>query len=226
MSTNAIKKAVAYKAAELIENGMHIGLGTGSTVFFFIERLIQRCKDGLKIRAIASSEQSFRQAKAGNISLLDIDTVTALDLTVDGADEIDPQKRMIKGGGGAHVREKIVATMSREMIVIIDESKLVTTLGKHNLPVEILPFARNAILHHISKAGYKGEFRRKIDGNLFVTDNGNLLIDIHFDTLRKNPEQDHEALLHMPGVVDTGFFFNLAGRVIIGFADGQVVIKP
>jgi ribose 5-phosphate isomerase A len=226
MSTDAIKKTVAYKAAELVENGMHIGLGTGSTVFFFIERLIQRCKKGLKIRAIASSEQSLQQAKAGNIPLLDIDAVSTLDLTVDGADEIDPQKRMIKGGGGAHVREKIVATMSREMIVIIDESKLVTALGKHKLPVEILPFARNAIFHHIGKAGYKGEFRKKNDGKLFVSDNGNLLIDIHFDSLRKNPEQDHETLLHIPGVVDTGFFFNLAGRVIVGFADGQIVIKP
>ncbi len=226
MSTDAIKKAVGYKAAELIENEMHIGLGTGSTVFFFIERLIQRCKEGLKIRAIASSEQSFQQAKAGKIPMLDIDTVTALDLAIDGADEIDPQKRMIKGGGGAHVREKIVATMSHEMIVIIDESKLVTALGKHKLPVEVLPFARNAILHHIDKAGYQGEFRKKTDGSLFATDNGNFLIDIHFDTLRKNPEQDHETLLHVPGVVDTGFFFNLAGRVIVGFDDGRVVIKP
>lgn len=225
MSIDTIKKTVAYKAAELIENGMHIGLGTGSTIFFFIERLVQRCKEGLKIRAIASSEQSLRQAKTGGIPLLDIDTVTALDLTVDGADEIDPQKRMIKGGGGAHVREKIVATMSREMIVVIDESKLVPALGKRKLPVEVLPFARNAILHHIGKAGYKGEFRKKSDGSLFITDNGNLLIDIHFDTPRKNPEQDHETLIHVPGVVDTGFFFNLAGRVIVGFADGQVVIK-
>jgi ribose 5-phosphate isomerase A len=225
MSTDTIKKAVAYKAAELIENGMHIGLGSGSTAFYFIERLIQRCKKGLKIHAIASSQQSFQQAKAGNIPLLNVETVTSLDLTVDGADEIDPQKRMIKGGGGAHVREKIVAMMSREMIVIVDESKLVPALGKHKLPVEILPFARDAIFHHISKAGYKGEFRKKADGSLFITDNGNLLVDIHFDALRENPEQDHETLLHIPGVVDTGFFFNLAGRVIIGFADGQLLIK-
>jgi ribose 5-phosphate isomerase A len=226
MSTDAIKKAVAYKAAELVENGMNVGLGTGSTIYFFIERLIQRCEEGLKIRAIATSEKSFQQAKAGNIPFLDFDTVTALDLTIDGADEIDPQKRMIKGGGGALVREKIVATMSRELVVIVDESKLVTALGKGKLPVEIVSFARNAIFHHIDKAGYKGEFRKKADGTLFVTDNGNLLIDIHFDTLRKNPEQDHEILLHIPGVVDTGFFFNLVGRVIVGFNDGQIVIKP
>jgi ribose 5-phosphate isomerase A len=226
MSTDAIKKAVGYRAAELVEDGMLIGLGTGSTVFFFIERLVQKYKEGLKIQAIASSNQSFQQASVGNIPLLDIDKVTALDLTIDGADEIDPQKRMIKGGGGAHVREKIIATMSREMLVIIDESKLVPALGKRKLPIEVLPFARNAIFHHIVKAGYHGEFRKKIDGGLFVTDNGNLLIDIHFDTLLKYPEQDHETLIHIPGVVDTGFFFNLAGRVIVGFDDGQIVVKP
>lgn len=224
MSSDAIKKAVGYKAAELVENGMLIGLGTGSTVFFFIERLIQKCKEGLKIHAIASSEKSFQQASLGNIPMLNIEKVTVLDLTIDGADEIDPQKRLIKGGGGAHVREKIVASISREMVVIIDESKLVPALGKHRLPVEILPFAKNAILHHIKKAGYHGEFRKKEDGSLFVTDNGNLLIDIQFDTLRKHPEQDHETLIHIPGVVDTGFFFNLAGRVIIGYTDGQVVV--
>jgi len=226
MSTDAIKKAVGYKAVELVENGMLIGLGTGSTVFFFIERLIQKCKEGLKIRAVASSDKSFQQASHGNIPMLDIEKVTALDLTFDGADEIDPLKRMIKGGGGAHVREKIVATMSREMVVIVDESKLVLALGKRKLPVEILPFARNAIFRHIKKAGYHGEFRKKDDGTLFVTDNGNLLIDIQFDAIRKHPEQDHEILIHIPGVVDTGFFFNLAGRVIIGYTDGQVVIKP
>ncbi len=225
MSTDAIKKEVGYKAAELVESGMRIGLGTGSTVFFFLERLIQKCKEGLKIQAAASSDQTL-QLVQGKIPLLDIDQITSLDLTIDGADEIDPQKRMIKGGGGAHVREKIIATMSREMVVIVDESKLVTALGKRKLPVEVIPFAREAIFHHIKKAGYKGEFRKKADGTLFITDNGNLLIDIQFDSLRKHPEQDHETLIHIPGVVDTGFFFHLAGRVIIGYADGQVVIKP
>jgi ribose 5-phosphate isomerase A len=226
MSTDAVKKAVGYKAAEFVENGMLIGLGTGSTVFFFIERLIQKCKEGLKIKAIATSGHSFQLAHEGKIPMLDVDAVTALDLTVDGADEIDPQKRMIKGGGGAHVREKIVATISREMIVIVDESKLVPALGKCKLPVEILPFARNGIVHHIDKAGYRGELRKKPDGCLFITDNGNLIIDIHFDKLRQHPEEDNEIFIHIPGVVDTGFFFNLAGRVIVGFADGQVVVKP
>jgi ribose 5-phosphate isomerase A len=226
MSTDSIKKAVGYRAAELIENGMLVGLGTGTTVYYFIEKLIEKCKNGLKIQAAASSNQSLKQAKEGRIPLLDIDKVSALDITVDGADEIDPLKRMIKGGGGALVREKIIAAMSKEMVVIVDEKKLVPALGKAKLPVEIIPFAKNSILHHIEKADYRGSFRKKADGTPYVTDNGNLIVDIHFDTPRENPEIDHDALIHIPGVVDTGFFFNLAGRVIVGFADGQVVIKP
>ncbi len=226
MSTVALKKAVGYRAAELIESGMRVGLGTGSTAFFFIEKLIQRCQEGLQIHAVASSESSLQLAREGGIPLLDIDETTSLDITVDGADEIDPRKRMIKGGGGALLRERIVAAMSREMIVIVDESKCVSALGKHKLPVEVLPFAKNATFHHIAKAGYKGEFRKNAHGGLYVTDNGNYLIDIHLGALRDKPEEDHETLKSIPGVIDTGFFFNLAGRVIVGYADGQVVIKP
>jgi ribose 5-phosphate isomerase A len=226
MSTDTTKKLVGYKAAEWIKSGMLIGLGTGTTVFYFIEKLIQKCKEGLKIQAVASSMQSFEQARLGSIPLLDVNQVTTLDLTVDGADEIDPQKRMIKGKGGAHVREKIIATMSRELIVIVDESKLVHSLGVGKLPVEVLPFARNATLHHIVKAGYQGEFRKKEDGSLFVTDNNNYIIDIHFAAPCEHPEKDHALLISIPGVVDTGFFFNLTGRVIVGFFDGQVVVKP
>jgi ribose 5-phosphate isomerase A len=226
MTRETIKKAVGYKAAELIQNGMRVGLGTGSTAHFFIERLIQRCQEGLNIHVAASSQHSFDQAKKGGIPLLDINTITSLDITVDGADEIDPQKRMIKGGGGAHVREKIIANMSLELIIIIDELKLVPELGTCKLPVEVLPFAHLATLHHIEKAGYKGVLRTAKDGSLFVTDNRNLIFDIHFDKTRTKPEEDHETLIHLPGVVDTGFFFNLAGRVIVGFSDGQVVIKP
>lgn len=225
MTMDAIKKAVGYKAAEFVENGMRIGLGTGSTAHYFIERIIQRCKEGLKVHAVASSNRSLEQARKGHIPLLDIDQVTSLDLTVDGADEIDPQKRMIKGGGGALVREKIVASMSRELIVIIDESKLVAELGKCKLPVEIIPFAMAATVQHIHKAGYHGEFRKSSNGDLYVTDNGNLIYDIHFNHTRQQPEKDHDTLIHIPGVVDTGFFFNLAGRIIVGFSDGQIVVK-
>lgn len=225
MSREEIKKKVGYKAAELIENNMLVGLGTGSTAFYFIERLIQRSHQGLKIRVVASSQQSFIQAKQGGLHLLDIDRLCSLDLTVDGADQIDSQKRMIKGAGGAHVREKIMASMSQEMLVIIDESKLVKELGKIKVPVEILPFAATATIHHIKQAGYKGLLRMNADQSLYITDNQNYLFDIYFPSFISSPEQEHQKLIQIPGVIDTGFFFNLAKRVITGFFDGQIVIK-
>lgn len=225
MSREEIKKNVGYKAAELLENNMLVGLGTGSTTFYFIERLIQRFQQGLKVEVVASSQQSFVQAKQGGLNLLDIDRLSSLDLTVDGADQIDSQKRMIKGAGGAHVREKIMASMSREMLVIIDESKIVKELGKIKLPVEILPFAATATIHHIEQAGYKGFLRTNADQSLYITDNQNYLFDIYFPTFISFPEQEHQKLIQIPGVIDTGFFFNLAKRVIIGFFDGQIVIK-
>ncbi len=225
MSRDAAKKNVGYKAADLIQDGMRVGIGTGSTVFFFIERLVQRCREGLKIQAVASSVRSQHLAHQGNIPLLEINTIVDLDLTVDGTDEIDPKKRMIKGGGGALVREKMLASMSKEMIVIADESKCVEQLGKCKLPVEVISFTPQATLHRIAKLGYRGEFRAEKDGSFYVTDNGNYIIDIHFNQPRLNPEEDHEALAHVPGVVDTGFFFHLAGKVIIGFFDGQIVVR-
>ncbi len=225
MSTEEIKKKVGETAAGLIESGMLVGIGTGSTVHYFIQSLGERCRQGLKIHAIASSLNSMKQAQKGGIPLLNSSEVTSLDLTIDGTDEIDHAKRMIKGGGGALVREKIIATMSREMVVICDETKLVPYLGKAKLPVEVIPFAEMATLHQMKKLGYTGELRTQPDQSLFVTDNGNYIIDIHFSEVRQQPEKDHEALIQIPGVVETGFFFNLAGRVIVGFFDGQLVIK-
>jgi len=225
MSREEIKKRVGYKAAELIENNMLVGLGTGSTAFYFIERLIQRFQQGLQVEVVASSQQSFMQAKQGGLNLLDIDRLSSLDLTVDGADQIDSQKRMIKGAGGAHVREKIMASMSREMLVIIDESKMVKELGKTKVPVEILPFAATATIHHMEQAGYKGLLRTNADQSLYITDNQNYLFDVYFPTFISSPEQEHQKLIQIPGVIDTGFFFNLAKQILIGFFDGQIVIK-
>jgi ribose 5-phosphate isomerase A len=225
MNIQEIKKAVGEKAATFVQDGMLVGLGTGSTVYYFIEKLIQRCRKGLKIKAIASSLASLKQAQQGHIPLLDINQASTLDLTIDGADEIDRHKRMIKGGGGALVREKIVASMSKEMIVIVDESKLSDNLGKCKLPIEVIPFAPLATQHKIEQLGYRGVFRKNADASWYLTDNGNYIFDIHFDELRKNPEEDHEALIQLPGVVDTGFFFNSAGRIVIGFFDGQIVVR-
>lgn len=226
MKQEQIKKAAGYAAADLIKNGMSVGLGTGSTVFFFIERLIQRVAEGLSIQAVCSSIQSERQAREGKIPLLDINAITNLDMTVDGADEIDTEKRMIKGGGGALLREKILASISHEMVVIVDESKLCQKLGKHKLPIEVIPFAYNATLHKMHQLGFKGSLRMTDRNDVFCTDNGNYIIDIHFSSPIDHPEEIDLALKRIPGVVETGFFFHLAGRVIVGFNDGQIVIRP
>jgi ribose 5-phosphate isomerase A len=221
-----IKKAIGEHAADLVHQGMHVGLGTGSTAFYFIQSLIEKCKKGLKVKALASSQRSYDQAIKGGIPMLDINQTTSLDIYVDGADEIDPLKRMIKGKGGALVKEKILASMSREMIVIVDQSKLVDHLGKDVLPVEIIPYAYGSTLHHLEKLGYKGTLRKKDDGNLYITENHNYIYDIAFSSPTLHPEKDHEMIRNIPGVVDTGFFFHLAGRVIVGFFDGQIVIRP
>lgn len=219
------KEAAGKAAAELVENEMLVGLGTGSTAACFIDFLSHRCRQGLKIKAVATSQTSWNQAAASGIPMIDINTVTSLDLTIDGADEIDPFKRMIKGGGGALLREKVVAFMSREMVVIIDESKQVEHLGAHPLPVEIIPFAFQATLHHLEQLGYKGSLRKTSNGELFITENKNYIFDLHFPQLLEDPEFHDRTIRKIPGIVETGFFFNLAGRVIVGLSDGNIQIK-
>ncbi len=224
MSNEVAKKAAAEEAITLIHDGMKVGLGTGTTTHFFIEKLIERCREGLRIKVIASSDRSRRQAEQGGIPLLDSQTIHTLDLYIDSADEIDPQKRMIKGGGGALLREKIVASMSREMVVIIDESKLSAQLGNHPLPIEVIPFAIGSTLHKLDLLGYQGSLRQGPDHSPFITENHNFIYDIQLDPNRSHPELDHQQILSIPGVVETGFFFNMAGRIVIGYNDGRVVI--
>lgn len=221
-SEQIAKEAAGQAAADLIENGMVVGLGTGSTAACFIRSLIERCKAGLSISAVATSKRSEEQARDGGIPILDINLLTSLDIVVDGADEIDGNKRMIKGGGGALLREKIVANMAREMIVIVDEHKVVKQLGAFPLPVEIVAFANEVTLHKIQALGYPAIFRCQSNGNLYLTDNGNYIVDIPFNKLLSVPEKDNNLLRSIPGVVETGFFFNMAGRVIVGHKDGSV----
>lgn len=215
------KKAAGHKAAEFIEDGMIVGLGTGSTAIYFIDRLIEK---NLKIQTVASSKASADRATRGGLQVLNLNEVLHVDITVDGADEIDPLKRMIKGGGGAHVREKILASASREMVVIIDETKQVPSIGVGKLPLEILPYGSTSTLRHLSSAGYKGGWRKGAEGSLFVTENGNFIFDLQFDTPPKSPEAEHATLMQIPGVLDTGFFFHLAGRVVVGRPDGTVEV--
>lgn len=215
-----IKQRLGFESAKLIKDGMLVGLGTGTTAFYFIQSLIERCKQGLKIKGVASSKKSEDQARQGGIPILDPKEIDHLDIYVDGADEVDPKNRLIKGRGGALVREKILSTASGKMIVIVDESKLVSTLGQALLPIEILPFAYKATIKHIENAGYKGMIRG--DHAYYVTDNGNYIFDIKAQNGFKNPEEDHKKLIQIPGVVDTGFFFPLACEVLIGYASNKL----
>ncbi len=222
MSHDMMKQRAAYLAAQWVKDNMLIGIGTGSTTQFFIDALSKRCHQGLSINAVCSSVASYQRAKDGGIPLIDDNQMTALDMTFDGADEIDAQKRMIKGGGGALTREKILANASREMVVLVDATKKVHQLGGEKLPVEILPFAHSATIAKIRTLGFRGELRMQSAQRPFQTDNGNLIYDIEFQKPRSSPEKDHERLIHIPGVVETGYFFNLAGRVLIGTPSGEV----
>lgn len=220
-----MKFLAALAAVQYIENGMIVGLGSGTTSSYFISCLIYRCKmENLTIYGIPTSEASRKQAADGGIKLVDINCVESIDIAVDGADEIDPAKRMIKGGGGALLREKIIANFSKEMIVIVDENKIVPQLGKFPLPIEIIPFGYKATLLKLAENGYKGNWRRKPNGELFITDNGNYIADIHFSGYIENPEEEEAILKCIPGVVETGFFIGTAGRVIVGFSDGRTEV--
>lgn len=219
-----IKKKLGEAAAHLVKDGMIVGLGTGSTAECFIESLIRRVElEKLNIQAVASSKRSAELAKAGKIILLDINDAPRIDLTIDGADEIDPQKRLIKGAGGALLREKILAANSSEMIVIADESKCVKQLGKTKLPVEIVPFGSAKTRQKIESLDWRGAWRtNEKSKELFVTDNGHFLLDLAFTKPLAEPERVQDELKAIPGVVDTGLFFHLAGRILIGGADGRI----
>lgn len=219
------KQAAGNAAAELIKDGMLVGLGTGSTSAFFIQALGKRCQEGLQILAIATSNQSAKQAQQIGIPLIDPATVTCLDITVDGADEIDHHKNMIKGGGGALLREKLLAKASHELIIVIDENKLVNHLGEFPVAVEISPFVYHTTLQRLNSQGYKTTLRLNRDHLPFITDNNNYIADIQYPISITNPKEEHEHLKNIVGVIETGFFFNIAGRVIIGYEDGFVKIR-
>ncbi len=219
---DAAKEAAAHAALKFVKPGMLIGLGTGSTATFFIDALIKKCQQGLKISAVSSSLRSLEQAQKGHIPIVDINTLTSIDLVVDGADEIDPELRLIKGGGGALLREKIIANMAKEVVIIADNSKLVERLGKFSLPVEILPYAYLATISHLSQQGFHGTLRKNAAGDIYLTDNGNYIIDVHFPDLCHDPESDNHKIRSIPGVLETGFFFHLASQALIGYPNGKV----
>lgn len=224
------KRAAALKALELIQPGMIVGLGTGSTAAHFVTALGERVKAGLKVTGVPTSSAAHALAMDAGIPLTTVDEAPQIDITIDGADEADRQFRLIKGGGAAHLREKIVAAASRRMVAIMDDSKLVEALGRFPLPVEIVPFAHKTTLRRIAEAaaqaGCQGNFTRLRGGDAHptVTDNGNLIADLDCEMI-PDPEGLAAVLSAIPGVVEHGLFIGLCSGLIVGRADGVEVIE-
>jgi ribose 5-phosphate isomerase A len=223
---NVAKRAAAHAAADLVQSGMRVGLGSGSTFVFVIERLAERVRtQGLQVTGVPSSLATAAAAAAAGIPLVELSEVDRLDLAIDGADEVDPKKNLITGGGGAHVRERIVAAAAKEMVVVVDERKLVAELGRaFLLPVEVLTFGWRQAERRIAATGCKPQLRER-DGKPFVTDNGNLVLDCKYEGI-PDPAWLDEQLNSLTGVVDHGLFVGMAGRIVVADAQGKVRIVP
>ncbi len=221
------KREAARRALELVKPGMKLGLGSGTTARQFVDLVGERVKDGLDIVCVATSEATEAQARALGIRLSTLDDLPELDLTVDGADEIDPKLRLIKGGGGALLREKIVASASKRMAVIADGTKLVSRLGAFPLPVEVTPFGLGATRRHIERAfaelGLAGPIRLRGEPAPFITDGGHYILDCSLGAIDE-PERLGQRLSMIPGVVEHGIFVGLARTAIIAGAEGVQVL--
>jgi ribose 5-phosphate isomerase A len=218
-----VKQLAAEKAVSFLENGMTIGLGTGSTAYWAIEKIGEKVnKEKWKIRAIATSTRSEEQARRLGIPIVDFSSFKSIDVTIDGADEVDAELQLIKGGGGALLREKIVATNSKHMIVVADESKWVKCLGRFPLPVEVVLFGWERAFEKLQLLGC--ETQRRMNGKEpFLTDNGNYIVDCAFGEIKHAPEL-HESINAITGVVDNGLFINIASKLILGLNTGETRI--
>ncbi|MTD92788.1 ribose-5-phosphate isomerase RpiA [Hyphomicrobium sp. xq] len=229
MSQDALKVAAAERALTYVEPGMRVGLGTGSTAAKFVDALGKKVATGLDVLCVATSEATQSQAEKLGIRMSTLDETPFLDLTVDGADELDGELRLIKGGGGALLREKIVATASGRMIVIADASKKVDLLGAFPLPLEVVPFGltatRNMITALAADVGCEGDIKVRMlgGGKPFLTDSGNLILDCHFGRIEE-PEDLDEALKLIPGVVENGLFIGIADLAVLAGADGVTLL--
>jgi ribose 5-phosphate isomerase A len=222
MANDQEKEAAARASLRYVQDGQVVGLGTGSTAGHFIQLLGEQVKGGLRVRGIPTSVRSQELALSLGIPLTTLDECQEIDVTVDGADEVDPQLRLIKGGGGAMLREKIVASATKQLVIVADASKQVATLGKFPLPVEVIPFAQALVAKRIAALG--AEVRPRVDsaGKLYVTDERNHILDCHFGTI---PDADDLAqkLSAMPGIVEHGLFVGMASVVI--FAKGSEIVE-
>ncbi len=221
---NEKKKLAAEKAVELVQDGMKVGLGTGSTAYFAIEAIGRLVRNGYNLLAVPTSLASEKQARELGIPLATLEEAGTLDITIDGADEVDGNLDLIKGMGGALLREKIVAYSTRVQVIVVDDSKIVSKLGtKFPLPVEVVPFAHARTKTYLEELGCRAELRG--GGTPFITDNGNHIYHLHFERGIKDPYELQKKLKEIPGVVETGLFLNLAKKVIVASDSGTWVME-
>jgi ribose 5-phosphate isomerase A len=218
------KQRVGFRAAALVEDGMRVGLGTGTTARWLVERLAERVREGLKVRCVPTSRQTEEQARSLGVPLVTLGEAGGLDIAIDGADEIGPGLALIKGGGGALLREKLVAAAARRFVVIADSSKRVEVLGRFPLPVEVVQFGWELTARRVSDVtGVEPALRRGANGEPFVTDNGNYILDCRCEQI-PDPARWERELKSLTGVVESGLFVGLAHSAIVATdADVEVI---
>ena len=225
MTQDQAKRAVAQRAAEFVQEGMAVGLGTGSTSRMFIEELGKRVQQGLKIRCVASSDASETLGKSFGMDVLSLADLPELDLYIDGADEVGPHLALIKGGGGALLREKIVASAAKRFIVVVDSTKVVETLGKFPLPVEVVKMALPLVEKKLANLGLNPHLRHHPDGTIYLTDEQNYILDCGCTRIA-DPAATAAAIRSIVGVVEHGLFLNMAAVALVAGDNGVTERYP
>lgn len=219
-----LKEAAARRSLEFVEPNMKLGIGSGSTMKHFVRLLGQQVADGLKVKGVATSEMTAQWMREFGVPTITLSEYPRLDLAIDGADEVDANRQLIKGGGGAHLREKVVAWCSDRLVIIVDERKMVDELGKFPLPVEVIPFAKEPVRERLAQLGCVPKLRVLADDKPFLTDEGNFIFDCEFKAI-PHPHALANDLSATPGVVEHGLFIDMADVVISAGEDGIQVIQ-
>jgi ribose 5-phosphate isomerase A len=217
-----IKKQLGIYAADYVKNGMTIGLGTGTTVYWLLQELGKRVQEGLQFTAVPTSAKTKEIGEGLGIKFKELDEVDELAIAIDGADEVDKNFQLIKGGGAALLQEKIVEAATKNLIIIVDERKMVDTLGKFPLPVEVITFGWAHVQKRIQSLGCKKVDLRLRDNQPLLTDHQHYILDCYFDKI-DDPISLNTTLHNIPGVVETGLFINMASEVITGYNDGSII---